>query len=331
MEQTNDHTTITTTKAAESSATSPFSRLAVVELQLILQCCDLATLLRLAGTSRTIRRAADTAHVWEHRTPMRVNHVGRLFPHPGVKEFDPAACFSPSAIFLRRHPLIGHFRKFVRKESPIPYEQLHIVDFRLVDEDGRPDNSALAVPWMLVKPQASEQLGPSLVQIIRRSDTNWRVRALSTSICLEAENAAILSHPIHRTTLQKLELHADIRQHDDPRLPRLLEQQLRPLAALRTLVLSSHSAVIASSLTILATFDQLTSLELARFHDDAILEFLFFTRGPLFTGLESLELNWITPMATAGAYNRKYCADVTRSLRESTTAATRSRSRTGPT
>jgi hypothetical protein len=107
---------------------------------------------------------------------------------------------------------------------------------------------------------------------------------------LEEENAALLENPIHRAVLQKLVLHADDEaDHEDARVRDLLEGQLRSLENLRTLVLCSHAAIASPSLAILGTFEHLTSLRLETFHDDVMLDFLFFTRGPLFASLESLE------------------------------------------
>jgi hypothetical protein len=284
------------TTAASSQSSSTFHRLAVVEVQLILQYCDLTTLLRLAGTSRAIRRAADAAHVWEHRTPLTVTHVGHFSPHHRAKDFEPA-CFSAHAILLRRYPLVAHFLSFsTLPVASIRHAQLHIVDLRLVHPADGSGGSPAAV---------AGESAPSLDQLLRDESTNWRIRALITSVRLEEQNAALLENPTHRAALQTVTLHADRCSVDDPRVRDLLEEQLRSLENLRTLVLCSHAAIASPSLAILATFDHLTSLRLETFQDDVILEFLFFTRGPLFASLESLELYWIAPMGIQGVEQRE--------------------------
>jgi hypothetical protein len=287
MEQTNDQTTTTTTTPLGSSATSPFDRLAVVELQLILQYCDLTTLLRLAGTSRTIRRAADAAHVWEHRTPLIAFESSfQVAPRGSFRLFIPA-CFSPHAILLRRHPLIGDFARFTGVREHIRYEQLHLVDLWLVD------GKAFGLHRRMFSTVRCELVAAMVDQPL--SACNWRIHTLTTSVA-QMENTSMFALPTFLQSLRTLELQAEDEVDDGPRMAQMLTEWLKPMAQLRTLKLCSRSTIDVPTLCLLKDFGQLTSLRLEMFQDDAILELLFFTRGPLFSSLESLELHWIAPM-----------------------------------
>jgi hypothetical protein len=284
-----------TSAAAAPVHPSSLSRLAVVELQTIMQFCPTLLLLRLASTSHAMRRAADAAHVWDHRTSTQVVEDG--CPLSGdddtrVLAFTPAM-FSPHAILLRRHPQVGNFVHFRSMRDDIPYEQLHLVDLRLVRERGQ--NPPVDLP----------ERQRMLRSVLQRPDaaSNWRLRTLLTNMRLETENNMLLSHPLVLRTLHAVWLHADSQVHDDIRVPRMLSETLLPMAGLRALWLDAHHTLTLPTLSILASFEQLTALRLGNLSSDLVLAFLTLPastnqRGgptPLFAKLEALELFWIVP------------------------------------
>ena len=58
--------------SAVAAAVRPFDRLAAVELQLIMRCCDQSTLIALARCSRFTLTAASSPFVWQLLLPVDV-------------------------------------------------------------------------------------------------------------------------------------------------------------------------------------------------------------------------------------------------------------------
>jgi len=58
--------------AAAAVAARPFARLATVELQLIMRCCDQPTLIALARCSRFALAAASSPFVWQPLSPIEL-------------------------------------------------------------------------------------------------------------------------------------------------------------------------------------------------------------------------------------------------------------------
>jgi hypothetical protein len=60
----------TATQSAATVSVRPFSRLATVELQLVMRCCDQPTLIALARCSRFALAAASSPFVWQPQPPI---------------------------------------------------------------------------------------------------------------------------------------------------------------------------------------------------------------------------------------------------------------------
>ena len=68
----NPHGTAAAVTVAATVTVRPFSRLAAVELQLIMRCCDQSTLLALARCSRFTLAAASSPFAWQLLSPINL-------------------------------------------------------------------------------------------------------------------------------------------------------------------------------------------------------------------------------------------------------------------